>query len=86
MFVQVVDQFSGEHQGQLDSVRHVGGIVKSVSGVVASCLQYEALRTATQEARASDQQFLVILSQAKASCQAQLVSIILPCVSICTVL
>jgi len=55
-------------------VRHLGTVAKSVSGLVASCLQHEALRTSTNEARASDHQFLAILAQARETANAQMES------------
>ena len=52
-------------------MRQVSGLVKAVYGVSAAPLQFEALRTSTPEARASDHQFLASLSLARDSCVAR---------------
>ena len=51
-----------EQQAQLDTVRQLRTLVKSVVGVGQSALQFEALRTNITEARAGDHQFLGILA------------------------
>ena len=45
---EVVEGFSCEHQTQLEAVRQLTGLVKSVVGVSQSALQFEALRTNTE--------------------------------------
>ena len=41
---EVVDGFDCEHQAQLDVIRQLSAMVKSVVGVSQSALQFEALR------------------------------------------
>ena len=65
---EVVDQFGAEHSAQLECVRQLGLLVKTVTATGEACLQFEALRTATAEARASDHQFLGILTLCRESC------------------
>ena len=67
---EVVEGFSCEHQTQLEAVRQMTGLVKSVVGVSQSALQFEALRTNTVEARQGDHQFLGILAACRDSCLA----------------
>ena len=67
---EVVEGFSCEHQTQLEAVRQMSGLVKSVVGVSQSALQFEALRTNTVEARQGDHQFLGILAACRDSCLA----------------
>ena len=67
-FPEVVDQFTLEQETKADTVRQLVGLVESVSGVGVACLQFEALRTATTEAWASDEQFLETLALAWDSC------------------
>ena len=67
---EVVEGFSCEHQTQLEAVRQMAGLVKSVLGVSQSTLQFEALRTSTVEARQGDHQFLGILAACRDSCLA----------------
>ena len=64
---EVVEGFSCEHHTQLEAVRQMSGLVKSVLGVSQSALQFEALRTSTVEARQGDHQFLGILAACRDS-------------------
>lgn len=41
---EVVDGFDCDHQGQLDVVRQLSALIKSIVGVSQSALQFEALR------------------------------------------
>ena len=44
---EIVDGFSCEHQTQLDVIRQMSSLIKSVVGVSQSALQFEALRYGT---------------------------------------
>jgi hypothetical protein len=42
---------SSEHSGQMENVRQAGLLVKSLAGVLQSTVQYELLRSRTQESQ-----------------------------------
>ena len=67
---EVVDQAAGEQAALVEAVKQLGVLVKAITSTGEACLQFEALRTSTAEARASDHQFLGILSLCRESCVA----------------
>jgi hypothetical protein len=67
---EVADTFGAEQQALLEAVKRHGAPVRTVTGTGEACLQFEALRTATAEARASDHQFIAMLAIAREGCLA----------------
>ena len=67
---EVVDQAAGEQAALVEAVKQFGVLVNAITSTGEACLQFEALRTSTAEARASDHQFLGILSLCRESCVA----------------
>ena len=63
------DGFSTAFVGQLQSLKTVSAVMRSVSGTVSAVLHHEALRTPTAEAVAADSAFMALMGECQQSAE-----------------